>query len=299
MAIPETQLTTWAKIGAQETSKSTYATVKGVLESKDAGYQGRDYDVFLQGSYGNDTNIWKESDVDVVVRLNSVFSYDNSALPEQQRIAWRAAYTDATYTHAHCRQDVIKALRSRFTDDVQEGKKAVQIKANGNRRKADVLITLIHKRYISFDSIATEKSVDGIAFWKLDGTKVINYPNQHRDNLISKNSETETNGWFKHIVRIFKNARQRMIEDGLFESGIAPSYYLEGLLYNVPADCFGKSYDDSMVKCINWLWQADRSKFLCANKQYRLLDGNADVTWKSAHCDAFLNGLVKLWSGWS
>lgn len=57
MAIPETQLMTWAKIGAQETSKTTYATVKGALESKDAGYQGRDYDVFLQGSYGNDTNI--------------------------------------------------------------------------------------------------------------------------------------------------------------------------------------------------------------------------------------------------
>jgi ribosomal protein L37AE/L43A len=299
MAIPETQLTTWAKIGAQETSKTTYATMKGALESKDAGYQGRDYDVFLQGSYGNDTNIWKESDVDVVIRLNSVFSYDNSTLPEQQRIAWRAAYTDATYTHAHFRQDVLKILRSRFTDDVQEGKKAVQIKPNGNRRKADVLITLIHKRYISFDSIATEKSVDGIAFWKLDGTKVINYPNQHRDNLIAKNSETETNGWFKHIVRIFKNARQRMLEDGLIEAGIAPSYYLEGLLFNVPTDRFGNTYGDSMSKCINWLWAADRSKFVCANKQYQLLDGPADVTWKSQDCTVYLAGLIKLWNGWT
>ena len=89
MAIPEAQLTTWANIGAQETSKTTYATVKGALESTDAGYQGRNYDVFLQGSYGNDTNVWKESDVDVVIRLNSVFSYDNSSLPEAQKIAWR------------------------------------------------------------------------------------------------------------------------------------------------------------------------------------------------------------------
>jgi hypothetical protein len=297
MAIPEAQLTVWAKIGAQETSKTTYATVKGALEGTDAGYQGKDYDVFLQGSYGNDTNIWKESDVDVVIRLNSVFSYDDSALPEPQKAARRAAYTDATYTQVHFRQDVLKILRSRFKSDVQEGERAVAIKASGNRRKADVLITLIHKRYISFDTIATEKVVNGIAFWKLDGTKVVNYPNQHRDNLIAKNQETKE--WFKHIIRIFKNARQRMLDAGTIAAGIAPSYYIEGLLYNVPVDCFGISYDNSMVKCINWLWQADRSKFVCANRQYLLLDGNADVTWSSKDCSAFLAGLVKLWNGWT
>jgi hypothetical protein len=299
MAIPESQLTTWAKIGAQESSKATYAAIKNALETKDAGYDGRNYDVFLQGSYGNDTNIWKESDVDVVIRLNSVFSYDNSALPEQQKIAWRAAYNDATYTHVHFRRDVLKSLRDRFSVDVQEGKKALQISASANRRKTDVMVALIHKRYISFDSIATEKSVDGIAFWKLDGTKVVNYPNQHRDNLIVKNSEKVTNGWFKHIVRIFKNARKQMLDEGIIEAGVAPSYYIEGLLYNVPADCFGSSYADSMTKSINWLWAADRSKFVCANRQYPLLDCNTEVTWNSPDCTAYLAGLIKLWNGWN
>jgi hypothetical protein len=299
MAIPENQLTTWAKIGAQETSKTTYATVKSVLESGDAGYHGKDYDVFLQGSYGNDTNIWKESDVDVVIRLNSVFVYDDSALPEHQKAARRAAYTDATYTQVHFREDVIKVLRDRFNADLQVGQRAVTINSSGNRRKSDVLIALKHKRYLSFETITTEQVVNGIAFWKLDGTKVINYPNQHRDNLIRKNSESETNGWFKHIVRIFKNARQRMLEDGLIKAGIAPSYYLEGLLFNVPTDRFGNTYGDSMSKCINWLWSTDRSKFVCANKQYQLLDGPADVTWKSENCTAYLAGLIKLWNGWT
>jgi hypothetical protein len=296
MAIPEDQLTTWAKIGAQETSKTTYATAKGALESADAGYAGRDKDVFLQGSYGNDTNIWKESDVDVVIRLNSVFSYDDSALPESQKAARRAAYVDSTYTHMNFRQDVLNVLRSRFSDDVQEGKKAVTIAARGNRRKSDVLIALKHKRYLSFDAIATEQAVSGIAFWKLDGGKVVNYPNQHRDNLVTKNQQT--NKWLKHIIRIFKNARQRMIEDGYIDAGVAPSYYIECLLYNVPTDRFGNTYVDSMVKCVNWLSEADRSKFLCANRQYALLDGNADVTWNTKECDAFLKGLVGLWNAW-
>ena len=224
-----------------------------------------------------------------------MFSPDIGALPEPQKAAWRAAYTDATYAHVQFCQDVLSVLRDRFSADVQEGKRAVQIKANGNRRKADVLITLIHKRYISFDTIATEKSVDGVAFWKLDGTKVINYPNLHRDNLVAKNKET--NEWFKHIIRIFKNARQRMLESGIIKAGTAPSYYIEGLLYNAPTEFFGTSYDNSMVKCINWLSQADRSKFVCANRQYLLLDGNTDVTWNSQDCSAFLAGLAKLWNG--
>jgi hypothetical protein len=296
MAIPETQLATWANIGAQETSKTTYATVKGVLESSDAGYHGRDYDVFLQGSYGNDTNIWKESDVDVVIRLNSVFSYDDSALSAQEKAAWRAAYADTTYTHDHFRHDVLEVLHSSFKGDVQEGNKAVAINANGNRRKADVLMALKHKRYVSFGTIATESVVNGIAFWKGDGTKVTNYPNQHRDNLITKNQET--NEWFKHIIRIFKNARQRIIQEGHIGERTAPSYYIEGLLFNVPTDRFGNSYADSTVNCINWLMNADRSKFVCANRQYLLLDGNADVTWNSKDCSAYLNGLAALWNRW-
>ena len=76
MAIPEEQLNTWAQIGAQTTSKQTYATVKLALAGDEAGYNGKDYSIFLQGSYGNDTNIYKESDVDVVIRLDSVFTYD-------------------------------------------------------------------------------------------------------------------------------------------------------------------------------------------------------------------------------
>ena len=61
MAIPEAQLTTWAQIGAQATSKETYATVKLSLDGEDAAYHSKNYNVFLQGSYGNDTNIYRES----------------------------------------------------------------------------------------------------------------------------------------------------------------------------------------------------------------------------------------------
>ena len=80
MAIPEDQLDTWSHQGAIAGSSSTYATIKNVLESATAPYAGKDYKVFLQGSYGNDTNVYSESDVDIVIRLDSSFESDLTQL---------------------------------------------------------------------------------------------------------------------------------------------------------------------------------------------------------------------------
>jgi hypothetical protein len=60
----------------------------------------------------------------------------------------------------------------------------------------------------------------------------------------------------------FKNARQKLIEQGVLEAGVAPSYYLEGLLYNAPDYLYVNTYQDTMVNVINWLWAADRSTAL-------------------------------------
>jgi len=296
LGISETQLTTWAQIGAQATSKETYGTVKLALDSEDAAYRKKDYAVFLQGSYGNDTNIYKESDVDVVIRLDSIFTYDLASLSQAEKDQFKAVHPDATYTHKHFQEDVLKVLSARFGADVVPGKKAVMINARHARRKSDVLIATQHRKYSRFTAIGNDEQVMGISFHKTDGTRVANYPKQHRDNLITKNQAT--NEWFKHIVRIFKNARQRLIEQGVIGAGVAPSYYIEGLLYNVPDEKFGSSYVDSMVNAINWLNQADRSKFVCANLQYVLLDGNAEVTWNAKDCDKFLHGMVSLWNDW-
>lgn len=296
MAIPEADLATMAAIGAQVTSKETYATVKLALEADGTGYSSKNYRIFLQGSYGNDTNIRKESDVDVVICLDSIFTHDLNSLPIDERLAFSAAHGNATYTTAEFRKDVLAALYARFGDQVVPGTKAVMIEPLHARRKADVLIAVQHRRYTKYSSPADASYVEGISFSKSNGERVFNYPRLHRENMVAKNQAT--NEWFKHIVRIFKNARQKLIENGVIANGVAPSYYLEGLLYNVPSDKFGTSYEKSMTECINWLYAADRTKFVCANGQYFLLDGNPDVTWNAADCNAYLNGLVKLWNEW-
>ena len=93
--------------------------------------------------------------------------------------------------------------------------------------------------------------------------------------------------------------RCRLIDEGLLDDGKAPSYYLEGLLYNVPDDKFSNSYGDSFVNAINWIQQeADKSMLVTANEQFYLLRDGFKTCWPKADAEAFLNAATKLWNEW-
>lgn len=294
MAINSEQLETWSHQGTVQQSSATYATVKAALEAADAPYAERDFNVFLQGSYGNDTNIRSESDVDVVIQLKNTFQHNISELPQDQQAAFKAAYSDATYTHANFKGDVLAVLKSKFGADISESEKAILIASRSSRRTADVVVAIQYRRYQQF-LVASAATYDGgICFYTASGTKIINYPRQHSKNLTKKHQST--NSWFKPMVRIFKNLRSRAVAKGLLNQGDAPSYYLEGLLYNVPDSTFGDSYMKTFVAAFNWIMEADRSTFVCANEYYPLLMNGSPVTWRADKCDAFLEACVKIWN---
>src|SRR5574340_777580 len=81
MPIPESQLETWSHQGAITTAKTTADSIKNALNDYEWP-EKIDFEVYLQGSYKNDTNIRGDSDVDVVAQLNSTF-YNN--LNEEQK----------------------------------------------------------------------------------------------------------------------------------------------------------------------------------------------------------------------
>lgn len=296
MGIPETQLETWSHQGSITQSSSTYATIKNVLEAAGSAYDDKNFKVFLQGSYGNDTNIYSESDVDVIVRLDSSFYHDLESLPQDQKDAFKAAHSDATYTYGHFKKDVLEHLQAQFGAAIKPGEKAVKIEAHGNRRTADVLIATQFRRYHRFLNLNNQDFDSGICFYSASGVRIANYPQQHSDHCTTKHQAT--NSWFKPMVRVFKNLRSRLVDEGMIASDVAPSYYIEGLLYNVPNENFGGSYEDSFINCINWIWETDRTQFVCANKQYYLLRNDPHVTWSSANCDEFLKAAVDLWKQW-
>lgn len=296
MAIPESQLDTWSAQGSITQSQATYATIKGALEAADAPYAGRDYKIFLQGSYGNDTNIYADSDVDVVIRMDGIYYSDLSGLSETDLAAYNAARSEGTYSFAQFRTDVITQLTRKFGTAVKPQKKAVLVEGNGSRRDTDVLPCTMYRKYTRFRSWSDQAFVEGIRFKTTDGVEIINYPKQHSENCTTKHQGTSS--WFKPTVRIIKNMRNAMIRDGYIAEGDAPSYFLEGMLWNVPNANFGTSYQSTIINVLNWLLQCDRDKLVCANGQYFLCHPTSPVTWRAEKRDAFIDAAVRYWNDW-
>ena len=292
MAIPEFQLETWSHQGSIIQSSTTYQTIRKALSESNAAYADKSFNVFLQGSYVNDTNIYSESDVDTVIRLDSIFGYDISDLPPEQQAAFQQVFGgSASYTFNEFKQGVVTRLSTAFgKDSVKSENKAIKIKANASRRSADVVACYEYRRYIRFISLSDYYYIPGVIFPSASSGTIINYPKQHSDNCTTKHQATSS--WFKPMVRIVKNMRSRLVDDGVIANDIAPSYYIEGLFYNVPNDKFGSSYADTFCNCINWLVSTDRSKLICANEQYWLF-GNNNVQWQSNKCAInFLKSLL-------
>ena len=297
MPIPESQLETWSHQGSITQSSNTYNSIKNVLEAGTTPYAGKNFKVFLQGSYGNDTNIYAESDVDIVIRLEGCFQSDLSKLTEEEKAAYKAAHHDATYTHVDFKRDVQSVLATQYGSAVKAGDKAIAIDANGSRRKADVIAAIQFRRYFKFRSTSDSSYVEGICFFNAAGERIANYPKQHSANLTTKHQASSK--WLKPMARVFKNMRSRMVDDGLIKAGIAPSYYIEGLVYNVPNDKLASNYQNCVVNILNWYRQeADKTEMVCANEQYYLLRDGLHTCWPQANGDAFVDAAVKLWNDW-
>ena len=296
MAIPESQLETWSHQGSVAQSAQTYEILRNALNDSASPFYSKDFTIFLQGSYGNDTNIYRDSDVDVVIRLNQTYYSDTSWLNPGAKENYDRAFSRATYDYGDFKADVMTWLRKQFGDDMKIGKKAIFIAARGNRRDTDVLVCARHRRYRAA-SIGVDDSYDeGIVFWSSDGIETVNYPKQHSENCTTKHQNSGQQ--FKRTVRIYKNMRNRMIEDKYITAGLAPSYFIEGMLWNVPANLFVKNYVNSFVNTFNWVVNADKTKLACANDLHWLVRDNTNVCWSSADFDAYLTAMQRYWAEW-
>src|SRR5688572_10683142 len=114
MPIPESQLDTWSAQGAGVGSRDTYDVVRRALQA--GSYNHSTPNIFLQGSYGNDTNVWAESDVDVVIKTDEFFCFDIDQLTPQEQANFYAVYSggQSAYGYSSFKADVTNALTNRF-----------------------------------------------------------------------------------------------------------------------------------------------------------------------------------------
>jgi hypothetical protein len=302
MAIPEKQLQTWSNQGAVQTSANTHKSVVNCIDkvnwNKDVNYE-----TYLQGSYPNYTNIYGNSDVDLVVEFRSIFSKDLNRLSEAQKIEFDSKYADAKYTLASFKNAVIEQLKTCFGEsNVSVGNKAILIKGDSNRLDCDVIVCNPYRNYISYSS-NLEDYIEGIIFTTEHETPnraIINYPKVHLKNGSIKNQLENTRNNFKPTVRVLKNMKASMVEKSYIDKPLAPSYFLECLIYNSDNANFRKSsYAEIAVSIINQfhddLNNGKMEKYLVQNEQEYLF-GTKDQQWNIKEATLFVNQLVKFWN---
>jgi hypothetical protein len=294
MLISPQQLEAWSHQGSVSQSTTTYKAIKSVLEDKNAPYAARQFDIYLQGSYGNDTNVYAESDVDIVICLTEVYNFDVDNLSPSEKAAHDSSRLNVDYGFDEFKRDVSAWLRYNFGSTVKLGSKAIFVPGNGNRRDADIIPCIEHRRFTSYSGLSNIRYHEGICFWATSGRQIVNFPKQHSDNCTAKHQQEMRK--FKPMVRIIKNMRNAMVDDGLLRNGVAPSYFLEGALWNMPSEYFGGDYQKAIENFLYWFGNCDRSQLTCANGLHWLIRDGADVCWNMADAQNYIATTTRYWN---
>ena len=240
----ETVFSSWAQGPSQTEQQKAENAERQIRQAIGASpkLNARDIKVFTQGSYRNRVNVRRDSDVDIGVLCYDTYfpEYpdDNvKALLESRKIP-------ATYDYATFKNEIEEALVERFgRASVTRGKKSFDIKANTYRVEADVAAFFEHRRYTS--EYNYESGVEMIPD-DYSPPRVRNWPDQHYDNGVSKN--TNTNRRYKRIVRVLKTLCNEMTENGVDSAKQVPSFLVECLVWNVPNSNFNSTTYMAMVR---------------------------------------------------
>ncbi|MES3017420.1 MAG: nucleotidyltransferase [Bacteroidota bacterium] len=306
MSIPLSQLTTWSNQGATVSAKATHESVRNALTHDQSPLKDRisngSVKIYLQGSYKNDTNIRADSDVDVVVELTTTFGHNAHELPYDQKNAHDQSYGNAAYDWQDLRRDVITGLTKYYGVDKIDtnSKKSIKVLPSPGRLKADIVPVINYRKYDYFYGTSSHSSAEGIKFYhRTTNRGIINYPEHHYQNGVSKNSDLRTGGRFKPTVRIFKNMRKYLIDTGKLTKDVAPSYFLQSLIYNVPDEHFTGDHSATIYAVLKHLWQGlSLDRCVCQNRMHSLF-GESEEQWNQDDAVKTIRAFVELWDNWN
>lgn len=293
MTIESTTLASWASYesGAIQSAQTTHQRIRNVLNGNSSLNSG-DFDDFLQGSYRNYTIVRGSSDVDIVAKLTSSYRADLSGLSANEKQRWQSQKTGVTYSWQEFRTDVVDSLEDQYgSGDIKEGNKAVEVNTSALPLNADVLVCQQYRKYYSYPTGYYE----GVVFWDRNGNQVVNYPKRHIERGSSK--ESDTSGRYKETVRMFKRARNYLVNQEKIDKDNVASYFLENLLYNVPDGRYTYDKADRFEQILGYLQATDYSDWECQNGVTDLF-GGGDTKWNTRHADNFVSELTDLWENW-
>jgi hypothetical protein len=198
--------------------------------------------VYAKGSYKNNTNVRRDSDIDIAVEYQGIVFL--SAAPGQDLGAAMVARSLAPY-----RGPLLDRLglfdSARFKTAVAEALSTAFGPA-GLSRSNKVFTVSGGERYLPIDVVpcaacdyhlAPDRWISGAIQLLPDRPtrgSLVNFPRQHHLSGMARNVATAKQ--FKRVVRILKNLENLMVSDRVCEP--VASYLIECLVYNVPTECF-------------------------------------------------------------
>ncbi len=296
MAVPENQLKIWAQPGTVKGAKNTHAAIRNALGRHQWPDDVR-YTTYLQGSYRNNTHLRRQSDVDVVVELTSLPVRDGSRLPGSQKRLLDRDFPEPEYGWRRFRRDVRSAIAGSLGDSrVREGKKTIKLVMESPEIPVDVVVAVRYLTYTEYSGHRNYKRTEGLGLYlPMEGRWAVNYPHLHRRNGVGK--EKATNWWFRRTIRMFKNARARLVEEGRLGPDTARSYHIECLLYNVPNRLLTGPYQSAYSSALYWLRDNDLTRLASQDEQVLVFDRGPD-SWNEKDAQTLINALVKQYENW-
>lgn len=214
------------------------------------------YEIFGQGSYANNTNVRNNSDVDINVCYTAAYYYE---LPKGKTKDDYGFSGNVQYSYSEFKNDIERMLVTYFgRNNVIRKNKCIHIQENTYRTEIDVVPTWEHRTYIG-ENNDPYNFYRGVKLWSDDGEEVINYPKQHKNNGINKNTNTQKR--YKRLVRILKNVNIKMADSGFYKNINITSFLIECLMYNYPNNALATSiYDWNSIlqDVIRYFWNKTR-----------------------------------------
>lgn len=291
----EEALDNWRK-PASETEEQKISNAISMIKDAVNGHptlKDKNIEFIVQGSYGNNTNIKVDSDIDICAMFKDTFysEYREGANDSSY------GFIDGTNTFSDYRKWVIDALITKFgATNITVGNKAIQIKSNTYRVQADVIPAFQFRNYKSDKTNNPNNFIEGIKFYSSTNEPIVNYPKVHIKNGIQKN--TNTSRKFKRAVRLYKRIRNKMREDKIAVPGSISSYLIEGLLWNIPNATFNSStsWNALLKSSIIYLYNNTKEDSTCkdwgvVSEQFYLF--HPSYKWSRADVNTFL---VQMWN---
>ncbi|MBC8198822.1 MAG: nucleotidyltransferase [Desulfobacterales bacterium] len=252
----EQQFREWAKPPGkteQDRCDNAESAIRNAIRSSDK-LKARNIKIFTQGSYRNNTNVRKDSDVDIGVLCTDTLLNE---FPEGMNRD-DFGLEPASYHYEQFKNEIEEALVKHFgRPAVKRGNKAFDVHETSYHVDADVVAFFEHRRYDKDGAF-----IEGVALLTdREKKRIINWPEQHYTNGCHKN--TNTGKRFKSIVRVLKALSNEMTEQNV-SGGDIPGFLIECMVWNVPNSEFqNNTYTADVQAALAFLYEKTKDDAPC------------------------------------